>query len=869
MMRLYRALLHVYPASFRAEYGEEMVRIFAQRVRDASGWMVALLWIGTLFEVLYNAIGVHLDILQQDLRYIGRMLRRSPGFALTVTMVTALGIGATTAAFTMVDHVLIRPLPFAAQDRLVNLYEDHSFASGKMGEEWDLSPADYRDWKRMSTSFESMAAYHFDAMNLVGQGDPLHLDCASVSAEMFPMLGVKPVLGRVFAASDDRDSADGTVIFGYGLWQREFGGDPAVLGRKVILDDHPYTVIGVMPKDFYFPGRNVQFWTATRFGPSAYEDRDNNYIYAVAQLKPGVSIERSRAELRLITGQLERSYPKELAHIGATVTFMRDDISSQAKLTLKMLLAAALCVLLVACMNLASLLLTRAMTRKKELAVRAAMGAGRERLIRQMLTESVLLSLLGGVAGVLIAKSALPLLVRLIPVYLPIAEIPPIDLRVLLFALLVTLATGIGFGVVPALRVCGKQMCGKQDTSDLRETSRAGGGRRERLRSTLVIAEVAGSLVLLVSCGLLIRAMWRVEAIDPGFRADNVLTMRTALPMPKYEAPALRQQFYQRVLTQAKQLPGVTGAAYISFLPIIHGGGVWAVEVEGQPQDLSSRQTASARHVTPGFFSVLGIPLLKGRDVSESDGRDNRLVALVSESFVRRYWPGQDPIGRRFHFGNVDRVIIGVVGDIRVRGLERTSEPQVYMPYMQLTMAPYYAPKDLAVHVSGNAANLAQPLRRIIHEADSQEPISDVRLLSDIVDGETGTRRVQVGVLGSFALIAFLLAAIGIHGLLSSVVSSRRQEIGVRMALGATPGNILGMIVRDGAVLAAVGIVLGIALAYIAGRELQALLAGVLPGDLASFVTATALCLVMTLTGSLVPALRAVRIDPTTAIRID
>jgi len=561
---------------------------------------------------------------------------------------------------------------------------------------------------------------------------------------------------------------------------------------------------------------------------------------------------------------LERSYPKELAHVGASVIFVRDDISDQSKLTLKMLLAAALCVLLVACMNLASLLLTRAMMRKKELAVRAAMGAGRDRLIRQMLTESLLLSLLGGAAGVLIAKSALPLLVRLIPTYLPIAEIPAVDLRVLLFALVVTLATGIGFGVVPALRVCGQR-----DTADLRETSRAGGGRRERLRSTLVIAEVAGSLVLLVSCGLLIRAMWRVQAVDPGFRADNVLTMRTSLPMPKYEQPGPREQFYQRVLSEAKRLPGVTGAAYISFLPIIHRGGVWSVEVDGQPQDLTSRQTASARHVTPGFFSVLGIPLLRGRDVSESDTKNSRMVALVSESFVRRYWAGQDPIGRRFHFGNADRFVVGVVGDIKVRGLERTSEPQVYMPYAQLTMSTWYAPKDLAIRATANAAALAQPLRRIIHDADPQQPISDVRLLSDVVDGETGARRVQVGVLGSFALIAFVLAAVGIHGLLASVVSGRRQEIGVRMALGATPGNILEMILRDGAILATAGIALGIALAWISGKELQSLLAGIRPWDAATFAAAIGLCVVMTLTGCLVPAIRAVRIDPTTAIRID
>jgi len=563
---------------------------------------------------------------------------------------------------------------------------------------------------------------------------------------------------------------------------------------------------------------------------------------------------------------LAREFPKELAGVGATTILLRDEVSDQARMMLMVLLAAAGCVLLIACTNLANLLLGRAMVRRKELAVRAAMGAGSERLVRQMLTESLILSGIGGVLGVLIASFGLPLLVRLVPVNLPIAEMPSIDLRVLAFAAVVTFATGIGFGVVPALRVCRAG-----DSNGLRETSRAGGGRRERLRSVLVIAEVTGCVVLLVSSGLLIRALWRVQSVDPGFRAENVLTLRTVLPMPKYEKVAVRQQFYDRVLTQARELPGVTGVAYVGFLPMVQRGGVMPIEIAGQPKDVANRENGSLRFVTPGYFSVMGVPILEGRDVAESDTADAAWVAVVSASFVRRYFPGENPMGRHFDFAFHDRVIAGVVGDIRVRGLERTSEPQIYIPYKQVPdgWVIYYYPKDLAVRASGDVEKLAPALRRIIQAADPAQPVSDVRTLTEIVEAETGPRAVQVRVLGAFAGIAILLAAIGIHGVLAFAVSSRTQEIGVRMALGARQGDILGMILRDGVVLALIGIAAGVGLAYAAGLEMRALLAGVRPGDFETFVTAVVLCLLMTLAGSLVPAVRAVRIDPTVAIRTE
>jgi putative ABC transport system permease protein len=863
-MRFYRALLHAYPSSFRAEYGDEMCAVFAERRRDvANPLLVLLLWMEAILDTAWNALRVHLDILRQDLRYAARMLGRTPGFALTVIIVAALGIGATTAAFTMVYHVMIAPLPFADADRLVKLYQNSRITDSKF---WELSPANYRDWKRASTSFESVGCFTGRLVSLTGKDEPLSVSRGEVTAEIFPMLGRQPLLGRYFSAEEDRETASGTVLLSYPLWRDKFGGDPAVLGRKVLLNDEPYTVIGVMPAGFYFPDRETQLWTTLRFGPNDYVDRSDTYIYPLAKLRRGVSIAAAQSEMSLIAGRLARQYPKQLAHVGATVIPMRDDFPDRARTMLIALLAAAGCVLLIACTNLANLMLARAMIRRKELAVRAALGAGRERLVRQMLTESLILAVVGGALGVLIATASLPLLVRLVPIGLPIAEVPSVDVRVLAFAALITLVTGIGFGVFPALRSC------RGDNSDaLREGSRAGGGRRERMRAALVVAEVSGCVVLLVCCGLLMRALWRVQAVDPGFRPAGVMTLRTALPSPKYDETAKRVQFYDRVLSEARRLPSVTGAAYVSSLPMTRRGGVLPVEVAGQPADLANRENASLRFVTPGYFPMMGIPFLQGRDVAELDTDKSQWTAVVSASFVKRYWPHDNPIGRRFNFAFADRTVVGVVGDVRMRGLERDCEPQVYIPYKQVPdgWMTGYTPRDLAVRTIGDPAALAPALRRIVHDADAEQPVTNVQPLYNIVEAETAPRAVQLGALGALAGIAFLLAGIGIHGLLAFAVSTRTQEIGVRMALGAQRSDILTMVMREGVAMAMIGIGVGAVFAFVAALQMRALLAGVTPADLTTFLSAIVLALLMTLAGSLLPALRAMRIDPTVAIRVE
>jgi predicted permease len=437
---------------------------------------------------------------------------------------------------------------------------------------------------------------------------------------------------------------------------------------------------------------------------------------------------------------------------------------------------------------------------------------------------------------------------------------------VLGFSLGLTALTGIGFGLLPAFRACRNV-----DLGGLREGSRAGGGKKERLRSTLVVVEVMASVVLLISAGLLVRALWRIQAVDPGFRTEGVLTLRTALPMPKYEKTALRTEFYQRVLSAVRQLPGVENAAYISFLPMAMRGGIWPVNVNGDVAERSDLHTASARFITPGFFATMGIPLLMGRDVSESDTLDKPFAGIVSASFVKRYWPNENPLGKHFKFVLHDRVIVGVVGDIRVRGFEQSSEPQVYMAYKQLpdNEVVWYAPKDLVIQSTAPPAALLPAIHRIVHEVDPGQPISNVQTMSEIAADDTAARSLLVKVLGIFALVAFLLAGVGIHGLLSFAVSQRTQEIGVRIALGAQTGHIMRMVLGRSAMLAGIGIVAGLALAYESGRAMESLLAGVKPDDLPTFVIAVVLCVVMALLGSLVPTLKAVKVDPIAAIRME
>lgn len=863
-MRAYRRLLRLLPASFRTEYGDDMAAIFERRLRSTSGIGPTLvLWAEAVADISANAVRVHWDILRQDLRHAAHSLLRAPGFALTVILICALGLGATTAAFSMADHVLFRPLPFPDADRLVKLYENQS-ARGYS--RMELSPPNYLDWKRMSSSFAAMAAYSATAANLVGTGEPERLEGSRVTSNIFQVLGRQALLGRALSPLDDEPGAPRVAAISAELWTRRFAADPDVLGRSITLGDVQYTVVGVMPRAFYFPERTTAFWIPFAFSEqNGDDDRNNNYLRGIALLAPGVPLDQARSELQVVAAQLERQYPKENAETGATVVRLRDEVSSQPRMLLLALAGASLCVLLIASTNLANLLLSRALARHGEVAIRTAVGASPNRLIRQMFTESLLLAGLGGLLGIVVAISALPLVARLAPTVLPIAETPALDLRMLGLAGAMTVATALLFGLAPAWRaVRGNRFV------MLADGARAGTNRTtERMRSWLVTAEVAMSVILLVSAGLLIQALWKVQSVDPGFRPEGALTLRTSLAPQKYGTTDRRIAFYRQVVDEVEALPGVTAAAYASFLPLVMGGGIWPVIMPGSAATDLTPHYASLRFVTPGYFDAIGTAVLMGRDVTEQDTGESVMAAVVSESFVRDHWPGINPLGRQFTIGLAERTVVGVVRDIRVRGLERDSEPQVYLPASQQPDGGliFYRPQDLVIRSAVPPASLAPSVRAIIAKADPEQPIADLRTLAEVVEAQTAPRTAQVRVLGAFALLALLLAAVGIHGLLAFTVSARTREIGVRLALGATPRQIVARVIGSGLWLALLGVVAGLIGALAAGRLLRALLAGVDPTDTTTLAVASAVAVLMTLAGTLVPAWRAMRIDPVRAMR--
>ena len=857
-LRFYRALLRLYPAGFRAEYGPDMCTAFAARTREYAGPLPAVVaGFSAIGDVVPNAAAAHWDILRQDLRYAARSLGRAPGFAITAVLVVALGIGANTAAFSLADFVLVRPLPFPEPDRLVKLWQ-RTPGYGRL----ELSPANYRDWKSTLTSVDGFGAYTGGAVNLVGSGEPHRLETSRVTPELFQLLGVPALVGRTIAPEDSTN--DRIIVLSHPLWQTHFAGDSRVVGSVVSLDGEPYTVVGVMPPSFRFPYRSVEAWTPLVFREQHYANRNDNYIDGVARLRDGVSIERLRGELDVITARLEQQYPRENRETRAAVIGMRDELSERARLLVLALCGAALCVLLLACANLASLLLARATHRSREMAVRSALGAGPERLVRQLATESVALSAIGGIVGIFVAVAGLPMLTQLVPSTLPIAEQPSVDLRALGVAAVLAAITALAFGVGPALAA------GRSRAMDaLRAGVRAGGGRMQRVRGALVIVELAASVVLLIASGLLIRAVMRIQATDPGFRIENILTLRTALPRPEYDLTARREEFYRRVLQDVRILPGVEGAAYVTGAPMSMRGGIWPVAVAGEEVVAQQSNSVGLRFVTPQYFATLGIPLRAGRDVAESDTRDNLLVAVVSESFVTRHWPNESGIGKRFMVAFGERTIVGVVGDVRVRGLERESEPQVYLPSAQMrdSALVMYPPKDLVVRTAGPPGVLLPAIRRIVAAADPEQPISNVRTMAELIGEETASRMTQLRLLAILSSIALLIAGVGIHGLLTFTVARRTHEIGVRRALGEQAGSVVRRVVREGMLLAAAGVAGGVAVGYLGARGMAALLAGVRPEDPATIGIAAALCFATAVAGCLRPAMRAARVDPVEALR--
>ena len=861
MTAVYRALLRLYPASFRADYGDELTRTYAENVAQ-QGRVAA--FFAAIGDVVPNALAAHRDILMQDLKYTVRSLIRARGFAIATILVTALGVGANTATFSVADFVLVRPLSYPDPQELVRLCEGPREGGG-WGCNNELSPANFRDVDAKQRSLLSLGAYARGSVNLVGSGDPLRVGILYVDPDVLPTLGVRPIAGRIFDTTASFVNDERTVILSYGLWQSYFGGDNGALNSTLILDGIPHVVVGIMPRDFRFPSAEFQLWAPLVLRETDYANRGNTYLHAIGRLAPGVTFERSAAEMHAIAAQMQRDLPATNAETGFSYFKQRDEMSPRYRTMLYALCGASLCLLLLTCANIANLLLVRAASRERELAVRTALGAGRERLMRQLMTESVTLALLGGIAGAVVAVMTVPLLTRLVPTSLPLAAQPTVDLRVFGFAAAFAAATGLGFGLIPALRVGARGVF-----NALRQGAR-GSGQTTRLRTVLVAIEVCISVVLLSSSALLIRAIWRVEAVPSGFSAAGVLTANTELPRPRYDSASVRAEFYRRVMEGVRALPGVQTAAYTSGIPMRLTGGIAGVEIPGRPPTPSRQDGVSLRLVSSEYFSTLSIPLKRGRNVSDFDTRDRQLVAVVSESFAEHYWPGEEALGKTFTVRNDVRTVIGIVGNVKVRGLERAEEPQLYLPLNQPPdpLGGLYVPKDLVVRTTRDDPGLARSIQQIVRQVDPQQPVSNVRALSAVVGDQTAERRAQLRILGALAALALLLTAVGIHGLLAFTVSQRDREIGVRLALGANPGRVARMILGEGARIALIGVIPGVLAAYYAARGMSTLLFGLRPNDPLTLSVVAVVCFLTAVIACARPAMRAAGIHPMAALRAD
>ena len=803
----------------------------------------------------------------QDLRYGLRLLARSPGFTAIALLTLTLGIGATAAIFSVVDAVLLRALPYREPQRLVSVFED----AGARGFPRNTpAPANYADWKAQAHVFEDVAAVADRVFSLTGSGsDPDEVLGAGVTGNLFSVLGAKPALGRAFLPEEDRPGAAHVAVLSHGLWKRRFGADPGLVGREIMMNGEKRIVIGVMPPGFSYPSRDTEIWTPIALTPEQLGDRGSHYLHVVARLRPAVTLAEANAELQVLCNRLARAYPDTNAGISRFYAEpLHDTYTRDARTALLVLMAAVACILLIACANIANLLLSRATGRQREIAVRTALGAARARIVRQMLTESALLAAGGGALGILLAAWCFNFLKNLIPVDLSRSVTLALDVRVLAFAVAIALASSFLFGMAPALQVSKIEL-----NEVLKEGGRGSAGSRRRIfRSLLVVGEVALSLILLVGSGLLIESFGHLRGLDPGFRADHVLTLRLYDAL-KYHDFTKRSAFFDRVLERVAALPGVKVAGFTSALPLTWDGGTNSFTTEGMPADPTVSYDANNRVVTPGYFEAMRIPLRRGRLFDKGDGPNAAPVVLINETMARKFWPRQDPIGKRIKFGDPqDKTpwcrIVGVVGDVRQMRLNEPPRQEMYYPYWQ-AKDNWMAPRDLTIRTSGDPLRLAGAMRQAVWSIDRDQPISYVMTLDDLLDEEVSERRVQAALLGGLAGLALILACVGIYGVLSYLVTQRTREIGVRVALGADAADVFRTVAGQGMTLAGLGIAAGLAGALALSRLLGSLLFGVNATDPLTYLGAVAVFGAVALLACYFPARRAARVDPLVALRYE
>jgi len=802
----------------------------------------------------------------QDLRYGFRTLLRNPGFCAVAILALALGIGPNTAIFTMVNAVLLKPLPVPEPNRVVMIWGT-LLKSGF--DQMPVSAADYLEWKKQAHSFDQMsAAFAIPefGLNVSGAGDPERVSAALASKEFLPALGIKPIVGRNFLPEEDRPGGPPAVLISHALWQRRFHSDPAAIGRSLTVDGIPRTVVGVVPHEL---GEMVaaDLWLPTAINPNNPE-RQNHQFGIVARLKPGVTVAESRAEMAVIARRLESAYPATNTGWGVTLFPMAEMFTGRIRPVLLILLGAVGLLLLIACANLANLLLARAATREKEIAIRGALGAGRLRLIRQLLTESLVLALAGGALGLVLAAWGVRLLRSVVPDMFPMLQHMSVDVPVLAFTFGISILTGLLFGLVPAWR---------SSHTDLNTTLKEAAGRSEsaggshRIRSFLLAGEVALAVLLSVSAGLLLRSFVRVTEVNPGVRTANILTMNLSLPEVKYDTPQKRATFYKDLIERIDTLPGVRSAGAVVFLPLrvsILSFRIWvnSFTIEGRPPVPQDKQPlADYRPATPGYFNTMGIALRQGRLFDQHDDLDAKRVVLVNEAMVRKHFPHENPLGQRIVMGK-PMEIVGVVADAKLYGLDAPVEPAVYVPHAQHSGDSSMA---VVVRTEGDPTVVAAAVRREILKLDPEQPISNVRSMEQVLSDSLMLRRVAMLLLTVFASLALTLATVGIYGLTAYSVSRRTHEIGLRVALGASQSQILRMVVGRGLVTSLIGAAIGVAAAFELTRGLSGMLYGVTATDPLVFAGVPLLLIAVSVLASYVPARKATRIDPLVALRYE
>ena len=792
-----------------------------------------------------------------DMRFGARQLLKAPAFTIVAILTLAFGIGATSAMFSVVNGVMLRPLPYPKPEGIVSVFE----ILPQYGR-FSVAPANFLDWRQQNRVFEQIAAYTGGTDTFVGADGPERVSRSLVSWDVFELLGVPPALGRGFRADEDAPMQNNVIVISHGMWQRRFGSDPNVLGRTINISGAPVTIVGVMPAGFYFPSRVAEFWRPIALDP-ANASRGGHFLGVVARLKDGVSPEQARTEMKGIAERLALQYPNNSRDESADAIPMYDLIVGPIRPVLLTLLAAVGFVVLIACANVANLMLVRASVREKELAIRAAMGAGRGRLVLQMIAESLLLAIVGGAAGLLLAYLAITPIKTLSAGSIPRVADVTLDRTVLAFAFLVSVATGLLFGLAPAWQASRGGV-----GAVLKEGGRGStGARGHRVRAALLVVEVALSLVLLVGASLLLRSFARLTHVDPGFAANEVLSFTVALPQTAYPAGENRAAFFDRLLERLRAMPGVRAAGMVQQMPI-RGDYMLSFTIQGRPTEPGKEESANYRVTSPEYFEALGIPLVRGRVFDARDTAAAPKVAVVDEAFVTRHFPGADPIGGGIDIGNgTDGFyeIVGVVGNVRHEGLDEASRPTMYIP----SGLNVFSTMTIMVRTSGDPAQFAGTARQALREVDPNLPAFAVAPLATVITESVAQRRFSMLLIGAFALLALFLAAVGLYGVVAYAVSQRTQEIGLRMAIGAQRGDVLRLVLGGGMKLALVGVAIGIAGALALSRYVETMLFEVERYDAASYAATAAVLLVISALACYIPARRAMRVDPLVALRAE